>query len=530
MKSALVEIAGRRGGPATIRRMGYAVLLVLLGIETSVFIVRDQWNGLYLAILLGAIGFVLYTVSSNTFEKLISLAFFCLPFQAAFVIEMGLTVRLSHIFGALALAFGIYLGKIRRISSSPEFIYLAGFVVIAVASTIMTVSAPSVDYWKISGIRGLRIRSIIQSFQLFGMVAIMYMTVLFCRTQARFRQAAGLIAAGTTIVVAYGLYGFLASPLGIQYIDINNAQNSDYSYGYRVLSHGIGRFDIPRPRSTFVEPLNFANFMLFGLPLLAANLATARTPRGRVGRGALLAVGILVFLVTNSRGAAVGALVGGLAILASLRKSKFVASYFGWLAASFAFVLLIAYAVIPIVLPGMEFSTVVEYVRSRVEETQELKGRGGSSQFFLYLPLILEYPWLGVGFGNIQFYSGKLEGVTQMGVGGEVGLYWRLLAEVGILGTILYLLFLGTILWKVLKITRARRTGWEERIYAWAILFAMVADSVQRITLVGIVQDAHLWVMFGLGLALIQITRASRQLAMSATFSQGGVGSPARSS
>jgi len=183
--------------------------------------------------------------------------------------------------------------------------------------------------------------------------------------------------------------------------------------------------------------------------------------------------------------------------LASLRKSKFVASYFGWLAVGVASFLLIAYAVIPIVFPGMEFSTVVQYVGLRVMETQELKG-GRHELLLLVSAVDFRVSVAGSRLWKHPILHRKLEGVAQMGVGVRLvftgdccrgGNSWDHTLHT----------FPGDH-----SVEGAEDRGGEKNRAGGADirLGCPLLDGcglVQRITLVGIVQDVHLWVMFGLG-------------------------------
>lgn len=494
--------------------LGGLLATMLLGVAIGRNIALDPLNGGYILIAVALAAVITYILHLRTFERLMSLTLLCLPFQAAFVIERGLTVRSSHILGALAVVFGLYLHRLRRVPGSIPLVFLRAFLLWTVLSIVMTMNLPSVapaEALRTSGIRASALRPVIQCLQLAGMVAIMCATMAFCQRWSGFVSAAKFICLGSTLVVLYGLYGFLAPALGIPYIDINNAQNSNYTFGARNVSVTFQGVNIPRPRSTFVEPLNFANFLLLGIPLSVASMLTAARRSRRAILGGLVAVATFVFLTTVSRGATVAVLATTGVMILCVRSRKAGLAFAGGILAAAAFVLVIAFVVVPLLHPRMTAATIVEFAWYQVESTQRLQGRGGTEVFFSYLPLIVRYPWLGVGFGNIQFYGQVLEGIDLIGVGGEIGLYWRLLVEIGIPGTLMYLLCLGSVLWGLLELARARETGRERRIYAAALFFALVADAVQRITLVGIANDTHLWVMLGMAVMLPRLRGGSER-------------------
>ena len=107
------------------------------------------------------------------------------------------------------------------------------------------------------------------------------------------------------------------------------------------------------------------------------------------------------------------------------------------------------------------------------------------------------------------------------------GLYSRLLVEVGLIGTLLYLMFVVAILAGLAMVARRPTVDDDMRRYAGAVFFSIVADGVQRLSFVGIATDAHLWVMFGLGLALIELARPAEGHARLIERHAGAV-SPAR--
>lgn len=479
----------------------------------------DPW---YLAAGLVMAPLALYVLAGHTFEKLMLLLALSLPFQAAFVLNLGMTVRLSHLLGGAAVAVGLYLHRICRVPLGLPWWVLGAFLFVAICSLSFTPMIPAVSRFVLSGVRGLEIRPIVQIFQLISMVILMFLTVGFCRDSLRFSRVADLVTISTALVLAYGVYKIVADLIGIPYIDINNAMNSDYTFGYREQGNSFAGVYIPRPRSTFVEPLNFANFLLFALPLTAASLAERHGRVGRISKLVVIAIGFFLFIFfISSRGAFYGAAVAGLALAAFLRRLRGFLAYVGWLTASALVIFGCAYLVIAVLIPGLD---AVDFLWTRVWTATTSGGRV-SEDWATFSPLFAQYPWFGVGFGNVPFYMSRLERFEHEGVVDAGGMWTRLLVETGIVGTALFALFLCCLLWGLWRVSRGTSVRrW--RAYAIAISFSIIADAVQRVSFPGLATDVNLWVMFGLGLAIMNMAGQDDERPASLAEAEVGTATP----
>lgn len=490
-----------------LKQTGFILLVVgVLGSLLGWMVVQNPKDALYVALFTGLALLGFYILSGATFDKLMYLMFLTLPFQSAFVLNLGITVRPSHLFGALAIGFGLYLRRLHKIRKHPALLFLVGFIFVTCLSLFMTLKAEVVTYWEVSGIRGLPIRSIIQFLQLLGMVVLMVLTVGFCSTWLRFKQTTDLIIIGALFSLAYGIYGFVGPLLGVPYIDINNAMNTDYSFGYKEQGISFEGYGIPRPRSTFQEPLNFGNFLLFAIPLTVVSLSGKRARGKIIGLAVVVSAIFLLLFFISSRGAIIGLFVALVAMLAFIRRFRNLGLPIGWTLVFLGVTMGAAYFLVPLLIQGMDFWKLTDFFWSRLWLAMESGGRVHAT-WSAVLPLFLDNLWLGIGFGNFTFYAGRLEGSEPIGIVDVVGLYFRLLVETGVVATLLYVMFVGCILWSLWRIGRTLDGEKHMRFYAMAVFFSVVADAVQRLSFGGIATDVHLWVMFGLGLALINLCR-----------------------
>jgi len=91
-------------------------------------------------------------------------------------------------------------------------------------------------------------------------------------------------------------------------------------------------------------------------------------------------------------------------------------------------------------------------------------------------------------------------------------LYLRLLAELGVVGLLAFLLFIGSVLWAFLKIRDRARFDATLFVFCTGLFSAVLGDLVQRASFVGIATDAYLWVLWGLAISIVRIVRTETPL------------------
>lgn len=423
------------------------------------------------------------------------------PFQAAFVIDIGITLRLSFLAGLAAVAMAAASRRLVWFKWHRASRWMAAFLaVVLLATVVMTPLAPVHSLAAQSGWRGLPVmRPLIQCLQLLAMVGIMTVVAYQARDPLRAHQLFRAMWVSGLLVSVYGAYMFIAPVIGIPAIDINNAMNTNFSRGGVQQGTSIGSVVLPRVRSTFVEPLNFANYLLavFGGLWVLLQLA-ARKGRYRL---ALAFVAFLFLVAVNSRGAIFGVLVASVAMVPfAANPLRVIRTLFrtGIVVAVFAVLVL---AVMPWIIPGLETATFQDFLVGRM-----VAAASSDSRLWFDVrtagEVIARYPVFGVGFGNIPFHLAALGTGSTSGVVDAGSIYTRLAAETGIVGLLLFLAFFGSVLRSLIRTGRSAQSSVVTRTMSRALYFVLVADAIQRVSHVGIATDVHLWVMYGLAIGL----------------------------
>jgi len=474
-----------------------AVLLTLAVAIVLAFAVTSPTLGLAFAlVVVGALVLLRLGVSTLAWWT----AWFT-PFQAAFVIDVGITLRLAFLAGVALVGLAAMQGRIGWPRWHPAAKWLGAFLTVVVLSTVvMTPFAPAPSLAELSGWRGVPLmRPMLQCLQLAAMVGIMLTMARLARQPTGATRLLWALVFSGLVVTAYGYYMFAAPLVGVPAIDINNAMNTNFTRGAVVHGMSMGGVSLPRVRSTFVEPLNFGNYLLV---VIGGLWGFARLSGRR--RLTLLTLGAVLFLFlvgVNSRGAMFGA---GAALVAM---TAFAAA--PWQLVKALVKLVVAVVVVgglvlvvaPLVVPGMSVAWLIDFFVLRLTAAF-----GPEARIWTDLQDVgvvwRQYPLFGVGFGNLPFYLAQ----TSQGIGAGVvdagSLYTRVLAETGVAGLILWVGFVGRLL---MVLVRTGRDGTREpatRTLAMALYFIVVADAVSRFANVGIATDVHIWVVYGLALGV----------------------------
>ena len=148
----------------------------------------------------------------------------------------------------------------------------------------------------------------------------------------------------------------------------------------------------------------------------------------------------------------------------------------------------------------------VTYLAALLEGDETAVGQIGRN-YRIPIGVFEQNPILGVGLGNYPFYYPKTEGRFLLAT--PFSLYLRLLTELGLIGTSVFLFFIGRIVW---LLVRNIRLSPDPRFvpYAKASLIAIVGVMIARIALDGLYTDAYMWVMFAVGLSIHRLARQSQ--------------------
>lgn len=223
----------------------------------------------------------------------------------------------------------------------------------------------------------------------------------------------------------------------------------------------------------FVHPVTFGEQMAVGF-LGAFAFLLSPSEETAAGRGRRLAWGLAALLgaamlLSNTRGAALGAAAGALALLFFTK---------GWRRWS-----VLAMAAFAALIAAMEGLAMLSG-RSLVNE---LAGSGASGQQLLRLTLwsvawsmAADHFWTGVGLANYRtafnaYYGGALEGGAK-DWGDAHNLFLHQLAERGVLGLGALLLLLGVLWWRALR--RAREEPSALNLWAFGTATALPVMSL----------------------------------------------------
>ena len=111
---------------------------------------------------------------------------------------------------------------------------------------------------------------------------------------------------------------------------------------------------------------------------------------------------------------------------------------------------------------------------------------------------------------EVTFYYSEYVNSPIIVLGSPFSLYFRLLTELGIIGASLFVLFVSTILWRLLRVIRYpsdRRL----RSFAVAALIAIVGVMIARVGLDGLFTDSYLWVMLAVGVTIPWLTNQGQE-------------------
>jgi len=482
-----------------VRRFGWpAVLVVSSGILIGRLIPAILDAKLYqLLAVIGVMGGAVFIAVRPTFERIFHLLLLSLPLMTAFVINVGGFIRVSFLLTLLGLLAALTEGRLRIPKRCISVSLLNFFVFFSLISTVFTLGIPDLPTTvTLSGIRRPSVRSIIQAGQLLVMVGAFFLTLSYVRSKTDLQRVVTFILWGSLFATLYGFYEFFAAMFKIPFVDLNNAvmERGNLTAGYTV----AGVF-VVRPRSTFFEPIGLSTFLLFAGPLVLA-LAYAQPRRVLRWRMLLCCLGMVtLFVVANSRMALIGFILLLPLLFLLLGTWKARMSLLGGLVvviATFAFV---------VGSSSQDLSRRLEFAgliaTDRLDSVINLRGRaeGNEEPYAEVKPIFADHPIMGVGIGNFPYY------LSDPGRGGEIAtsgsLYVQLLVEGGVVGTGIFLAFVGSILLGLLRVIR-RTSDLVLYRFALASFTSIVTVVTTWIAVPGLYTDTYLWVMMALGVAI----------------------------
>ena len=170
--------------------------------------------------------------------------------ESSFNIEAGFFVRVPYITGMI-----IILNALRRGLDVPNKYVLLLFLFIIIAAVSIFANIDLVGMTKQKAARATFLRPVIQLIQLSVLVLVLCSTVTLLKKYNCFKTFIMVMHWVSFSVALYAVYEILSRYLHLPFINLNNDLDS---YWY------LGNF-FPRPRSTFMEPINMNNFQFFGI-------------------------------------------------------------------------------------------------------------------------------------------------------------------------------------------------------------------------------------------------------------------------
>lgn len=361
-----------------------------------------------------------------------------LPLEAAFVFEVGFTIRISYLILLISL-FALFFSRKKLHFRSPLNLPIFLFLGIATLSLLMTIQVPppEIRLAETMQYRGSEFRSLIQLLILFLFISAYFLTLHFCSDENKLNKVLKTYIFVALIISLYGIYQFFAVYFSLPFVDITTALSTS------GLGYGVKHYTEPslfRSHATFQEPLNLGNYILSILPFLVALYLSGH--KKNHFRKPLLSIKpnlfiIFIFvtslLLTKSRGAWAGFIIAlGLIFLLMKMKYKFK------IIAMVAFII-IFFSIVLLPFMSSRYDNLVEFITFRFREEILSKEPRIVSLLFLF-DIWKRYPIFGVGIGNYGFYAAQYFDSSLIVSG--VGTWLQNLVEKGIFGFLSFILLI----------------------------------------------------------------------------------------
>lgn len=351
-----------------------------------------------------------------------------------------------------------------------------------------------------SGLLGSVARGLIHIFR-FLFIFLLYKSIkgyLSAHLERRVRQLYKTLFLAAAIPAIYGTYQMIGLSRGWPFVNINNI-------------HKVGILSVSFPKTlhiyrvfaTFGEPKGYGAFLVSVIPLLVGFLLSRQTQGSsiRYGRHYLLfglqwiLIIVLVshLFLTVSRGAYLS-LVIGLGLLFILGPGLQLVPFL--LAGA-----LIALAWMKVPIEVFMENIIVSYLRYLGIDTVVVGPE--LLNFRLAWDVALAHPVFGLGLGNFAFYVAS-RGIrfVQSDIQGATNFASYLLANTGLVGSFLFIFFLGSHLSRsfiILRKTKAYRRTQTSMIFVLVSMIMAFAEFV----MVGSLNDLLPWIVLALAVVLL---------------------------
>lgn len=449
----------------------------------------------------------LYLTYRPTYIRAFHLMILTLPILTAFVIDIGGNLRVPYYFAVIAFLMAVFQRQLRAPTITWPILFLYAFMVYAAItiSYAFRYDIPASEFIQY-GFRNSTFRPIIQFGQLLLMFIFFWVTLNFLSSEERLHTVSRLIFWSLLVVVCYGMYEVAAAVFDFGFFNINT--NPDYLVnrfaGTQQLR--VGDFLVPRPRSTVLEPINLSIYILFSLPFGIALLQYEKRSfvRWLIMGGTFFAV--ILLLLTWSRAGFIGALFVTVATVLLIRSPKARVRVFLFAMVTYV---IIGIGLLPLLGTAASITYPLTMIKDRIKTVADLPGSISGDQvsaskigrnYSAPLEVFKRWPIEGTGLGSYFLAFSQVHG-GPVRVVPNPSLYLELLTRVGIIGSFLYFMFVGLIMWRLLKAISVYKYH-HLRPLALASFLSIVGVIVASAALGGLTTDSYLWVMLAIGLAV----------------------------
>ncbi len=438
----------------------------------------------------------------KTKKRLYTVFLITLIFETAFIIDVGFFIRPSYILG-LILVLKVFMGGVTLPRKYVFFLIL--FVISGVIGILINSDLIGKAFSNES--RATFLRPIIELSQLLFMIFTAASVFTLLKREHYFSHTVRIIHWLAVIVAFSAIYELIAIYFHLPYLNLNNMLphywyprfgfDNDFSPGFLMF----------RARVTFIEPIELNNFQFFGLACsLMYRLLYQKSWKYYF---LLLTLQVVVLLGTFSRSTLFTFFaMAPLFFLFYPQKAytalEFFLKRFFTICVVGILVFFIQYIITmtPEKLAHSHVLVKALLTRNVLNQSEADKpsilGRGEAvdevQKFFNG-----ERFFFGVGIGNDANWMG--------GIGGSNSLYTQIFMFTGIIGTSIFLLFLGCILFSLLKnYLRPQSDLTHRRIFLVAVV-GFLSMLIQRFAFSGLLNDTYLWVAFAFFIYLGEVKK-----------------------
>jgi len=386
----------------------------------------------------------------------------------------GFTIRISQILLILIfllfLGYSLYQKKFKIILPSPLVLYIVFLCV-----TLLSLMAAK------EKILGLTVVIFLSS-----MFFVPYVFINLIDSKKKLKIAIYVLLLSAFIFSLFGFFQFLGDMAGLP--------SSITGLSYRYVGKVLG---FPRIQSTFIEPLYFANYLIIPL-VLSFFLFIKRTDvKNNKYFILLFIISLISIILTFSKGAIGAVILLAFAVILFQIRSIFYRQ-------NLPYIFIISFLLIA--LSWFAFATIKslpDFEKIYKKAYNIITGASIAEREEAYnvaWEAFTRYPLLGIGAGNFgPYFAGYPTSPPDFGWAIVNNQYLEILAETGLLGFFVFLVFIGLIFYR--SVLAYLNT--DDRFLKAVILglnFAFLGILIQYLTF-STLYIMHVWVLIGLILA-----------------------------